>query len=500
MDSMLVLALILSLSIALQLLAAGLALRLIPLSSGRVSWILISTALVLMSARRGVTLGRLIQGGARIPIDPWAEAIALAISACMAAGMYLIAALFTERRKLEEHLRRSEKLEALGQLAGGVAHDFNNQLQVILGQADELARGATDRGQRESAELIVTAAQRSAALTSNLLAFARKSTRPPTPVDVHEVIAEVEALLSRTLDRAIEVRHDLRAGPCVLSGDPAQLQNMLLNLALNARDAMPCGGRLTFSTEVVALDEREALLRHRDLGPGRYIAIGVTDTGTGISPDTRAHLFEPFFTTKSSGAGTGLGLASVYGTVRAHRGAIEVESAAGVGSTFRVYLPASGEPTVSAPAAAARAEPPSRPTGTGRVLVVEDESVIRDMLVSMLRRLGHEATSCADGIQAIDHYRRAWREIDLVILDTIMPRLGGAETLTALVQINPAVRVIVCSGYTDSDPPGTALGASLVGYLHKPFVLAELSAMLSRTIPAGPLAARQEGANASPQR
>lgn len=483
MDSELVLGFVLGLSIALQLLAAGLALRLIPTSRAHLAWILISIALVLMSVRRCVPLFRLI-GGARPSIDPWGETIALVISAALALGMYRIAALFTERRKLEEQLRQAEKLEALGQLAGGVAHDFNNQLLVIMAHADELARTVTGPEQREGAQLILTAAHRSAALTRNLLAFARKGSHASARVDVHGLIAEVEALLARTLDRRIEIRRDLRAASHVVRGDPAQLQNMLINLAINARDSMPLGGRLTFSTEIVELDEREAHHRSGDPGPGRYLAIAVSDTGSGIDPETRAHLFEPFFTTKPSGSGTGLGLASVYGTVRAHRGAIDVDTAPGRGSAFRILLPLAAEADGAAAAAEPRpGAPPPGAAGTARVLVVEDEAVIRALLVSMLRQLGHEATACSDGIQGIEHYRRSWREVDLVVLDTVMPRLGGAETLRALVEINPEVRVVVCSGYVPDDAKEPALGTCVAGFLHKPFVLAELSETVSRALP-----------------
>jgi len=475
------------LSAILQVAAALLAIRLIPRSRRRLAWVLISIGLALMAVRRLMALQQLLPGGTGT-IDPASEALALAISLLIAVGVWQIWMLFAERERLEAQLRQAEKLEAIGRLAGGVAHDFNNQLLVIMSCAEELAQAQTSPELRADAQMIVGAAQRSAALTRNLLAFARKGTRPSTPVDVHRLIAEVEGLLARTIDRRIEIRKALRADAPVITGDAAQLQSMLLNLAINARDAMPEGGALTLSTAEEALGERETRLREWGLGPGRYVVLGVADTGTGFDPEARAHLFEPFFTTKAFGKGTGLGLASVYGTVRSHHGAIEVESAARTGTTFRVYLPLATGSRLPARASTAEARDGRTvgpPGGSARVLVVEDDDLIRELLAGMLRDLGHEPVTCRDGLEATAFYRRAPLDFDLVILDTIMPRLGGEDTLTALVAVNPGVRVVVCSGH-GSETLTESPSRNVLGYLHKPFLRAELSDLLSRALPGPP--------------
>ena len=284
----------------------------------------------------------------------------------------------TREIELEEQLRRQQKLEAIGTLASGVAHDFNNLLTGVLGHAELLARRPSQEEVAEAALVIGEAARRGADLTSRLLGFGLQSRLRSEPVDVHETVAEVVRLLSRTLPRSIEMRIELRAPRSLVLGDPGQLQQVFLNLAVNARDAMPDGGVLRFRSELAP-----------GAGPPQ-IAVQVCDTGTGIAEDLQERIFEPFFTTKQSEKGTGMGLAVVYGIVKSHRGAISLESAPGAGSRFEIRLPLSSAEVALRPAAAAREPVP----GSGRVLVVDDEPAVRRVATRMLRRIGY---SCSSG-------------------------------------------------------------------------------------------------------
>ncbi|MHC4718217.1 MAG: hybrid sensor histidine kinase/response regulator, partial [Planctomycetota bacterium] len=354
-----------------------------------------------------------------------------------------VAANITARReaqsrqaRLEEQLRQSQKMEAIGELAGGVAHDFNNLLTGIMGNAQlldmRLARESEESGY---ATEIVRAATRAADLTRQLLAFSRRGPVQTVPVDVHEVVAEVVKLLSHSIDRRIELAEDLQASPSCVMGDPSHLQNAILNLAVNARDAMPEGGRLQFATRNVVLDEEYCRLRAGQLYPGPHVEISVSDTGVGMDAELQERIFEPFFTTKSAGKGTGLGLATVYGCVRAHGGIIDVYSEVGKGSTFKVLLPLA---EVEAEAAASEGEPIK---GAGHILLVDDEDLVRNFAAKALRGLGYTVTTAADGVDALDLYRRRHGEFDAVILDLIMPRLSGQDTFRLMKEIDPHVRV-----------------------------------------------------------
>jgi signal transduction histidine kinase len=262
--------------------------------------------------------------------------------------------------------KQAEKMQALGQLAGGIAHDFNNHLSAIMGFAEILAEQVEEDSLRSYAEMIALAATRSADLTRQLLAFARKGKYMAEPVDVHSIIAEVVTFLGRSIDKRITIRQNLSADPSSILGDASQIQNALLNLAINSRDAMPGGGELTFSTSSESLDETRCKGLSLDIIPGRYIKISITDTGKGIDQKNLQHLFEPFFTTKDVGEGTGMGLAAVYGTVRNHKGGISVFSRPGQGSTFDIYLPVTDETdnTITAPALASNHATPSVASST----------------------------------------------------------------------------------------------------------------------------------------
>jgi CheY-like chemotaxis protein len=352
---------------------------------------------------------------------------------------------------------------AIGQLAGGVAHDFNNQLTGILGYAELLAKRLAEPEAKRSAERIAQAALRASDLTRQLLAFARKGKYLTVTVHVHELIHEVVGLLAHSIDKRIRIEERQGAAVDTVLGDPSQLQNALLNLALNARDAMPEGGELSFVTRI---EEHEG---DDELPAGRYLAVVVADTGVGMSAEVQGHLFEPFFTTKEPGKGTGLGLAAVYGAVQSHGGAIAVDSAPGRGSAFTIRLPLRrSASSMSLPVLA-----PAK-TAEAHILVVDDEELVRSLLTEMLRGSGYRVTTCADGVEAVDLYRQSWQGIDLVILDMVMPRLGGAETFAALRAVSPSVRVLLSSGYSLGGEAQALLDQGVRGFVQKPFRAADL--------------------------
>ncbi|MHC4952965.1 MAG: response regulator [Planctomycetota bacterium] len=374
-----------------------------------------------------------------------------------------------ELQETQRQLAQAEKLGLLGQLAGGIAHDFNNLLGGILGSADLLQRGAGTTEERERyVEIIVKTGQRAADLVRQLLAFARPAPASHDSLDMHEVIDEVIRILRPTIDPRIEIRSRLKAKLTTIDGDRSAVQSALLNLGVNARDAMPDGGTITFTTADAALDPETCRRFGGAVKPGPFLQIDVADTGTGIPRDVRERIFEPFFTTKEPGKGTGLGLAAVYGTVHGHEGVISVYSEPGEGTLFKIFLPAAAE------GAAAR-RIPEVVKGSGRILIVDDEPVIRNLARDMLRGLGYEVALANGGPEALDFYCAEGDSIDLVILDLVMPEMNGAEVLRALKRIDPKVRVLIASGFhLDMDAPDLKRdGAN--GFLSKPFIVADLS-------------------------
>jgi PAS domain S-box-containing protein len=378
----------------------------------------------------------------------------------------------TARRDVEERLRQSEKLEAIGRLAGGVAHDFNNQLTGILNGAEHLREAlAGDRELHATAERIRAGALRSATLTRQLLAFARKQPSRAATVDVHEVLEEVLALLARSVDKRIVLRSELAASSPLVRGEADRLNAALLNLALNARDAMPEGGTLTFETGLVDLPDGAP-----DLAPGTYARVRVRDSGTGFSEEARAHLFEPFFTTKPPGKGSGLGLAEVYGTVKAHRGGIHVESAPNAGTTVTLYLPATA-PAMPAEASGADDGPRAR-VAPLRVLVADDELNVRRSLGVLLRTCGHEAVECEDGRDAVERHARE-RPFDVAIVDMMMPDMTGRELVARLRAQRPGLPVIVSSGFSAGADVDALRREAAVYFLQKPYTVVELERTLA---------------------
>jgi signal transduction histidine kinase/CheY-like chemotaxis protein len=371
----------------------------------------------------------------------------------------------TQEAELENRLRQAQKLEAVGLLAAGIAHDFNNLLAGIKGFA-ELLTLDEEAGPKviDYAEEILKAANRAADLTGQLLAFARKGRFLSVVVNVNEVIDEVKAILKHSIDRRIEIKTDCRAQRPFISGDPSQIQSTILNLAINARDAMPDGGQLTFETENVHLDETYCQLHSLDLGAGDYLAISVTDTGMGMNEAVMAHIFDPFFTTKEQGQGTGLGLAGVYGCLRNHHGSIEVTSQPGSGSTFRLLFPV----TVEEHKQAVTGERRLKLTGKERLLLVEDEEVVRNLAIKILTNAGYRVTACADGPEAVALYTDKAADYDLVLLDMMMPRMHGKDVFAAMKLVNPHVCALLMSGYTNSDMQ-ELLDLGIKGFIPKPF-------------------------------
>lgn len=379
----------------------------------------------------------------------------------------------TEREQLRERLSQAEKLEAIGQLAGGVAHDFNNQLGAIMGFAEVLETSLEDGELRESARLIGQASRRAAELTRQLLAFARKGKLLSVPVDIHQVIRDVVALLQRSIDRRVEIRLNLVASPSTTLGDPAQIQNALMNLAINSRDAMPDGGVLSFSTELRRLDDEYCRQQPHEIEPGTFIQISVEDTGVGMDAETCRRVFEPFFTTKPVGKGTGLGLASVYGSVKQHRGAIHLYSEVGKGSCFRIFLPMVPMEVEVVPRPV-----PLESEHTGRILLVDDEDLVARWGARVLSGMGYHVDVCHDGREAVEFYTQNHASIDLVVLDIIMPRMGGSDVFRALRAINPDVKVIVSSGFSLEGEAQKLLDEGAKGFLQKPFQASELGDLI----------------------
>ncbi len=369
----------------------------------------------------------------------------------------------TEHRRLEEQLRQSQKLEALGRLAGGIAHDFNNSLAIIMGYGELLRDADDDPERQEYVRRILAAAERSASVNYQLLTFARKGGARRQPIHVNPSVRAVMDILEATLPKTITVEAELDPDDPVVDGDAAQLENMLLNLGINAGQAMSRGGTLRFSSRTRLLGETEQ--EGRRLEPGRYLELCVEDTGPGIPDEVQDHIFEPFFTTKPAGEGTGLGLAAVYGTVQAHGGHITVDSAPGKGTTFTVLLPTTDRPV-------AVADREAVVHGTGQtILVVEDEEDLRGFLVRSLERLGYEIRAVPDGTEAIRVFEADHPGIDIVLLDMNLPGLDGGRVLERFRETDPDVPVIISTGYA-ADNLETA-GNVIV--LQKPYTLASLS-------------------------
>jgi two-component system, cell cycle sensor histidine kinase and response regulator CckA len=374
----------------------------------------------------------------------------------------------TQRRQLEEQLRQAQKIEAVGRLAGGVAHDFNNLLNVITGYGQMLFRRLAEGPEREKTRAILQAADRAAGLTRQLLAFSRKQVLEPKVLDLNAVVSGMDEMLRRLIGEDIELEADLAADLGRTRADPGQLEQVLMNLVVNARDAMPRGGRVTLETANAEMDD--AYVRdHLGARPGRYVTLAVRDTGLGMDAETQKHIFEPFFTTKEKGKGTGLGLATVYGIVKQSEGYIWVESAPGAGTTVRVYLPrVEGEPVAEGPKRpAVPEEAPAR--GTETVLLVEDEEMVRRMTREVLEGAGYQVLEAASGFDALRVSSGHRGRLDLLLTDVVMPGMSGRELAERLAPVRPGMRVLYMSGHTDDAIFHHGVTQAATGFLQKPF-------------------------------
>jgi len=391
------------------------------------------------------------------------------------------------RRRAEEALRQAQKMEAVGQLTGGIAHDFNNLLTPIIGGLELIAMRLTDERMKRMAETALGSARRGAKLTSQLLAFSRIQRIAMAPVAVNEIVANMQDLLRRTLGSEVGIATELdeQAGWCLC--DANQLENAILNLAINARDAMPVGGTLTIATARARLEEEES-----DFDTGDYVCIAVSDTGEGMPPGVLERATEPFFSTKPIGKGTGLGLAQVYGIVRQSGGTLKIESEVGRGTTVRLILPATEQPPLAGidePAGAGLRPRAQSPSGAC-VLVVDDDSDVRSFLAAALESLGHEVLEAPDATHVLE--RIAEEHPDLLLLDYAMPGMHGADLARLVRQSHPDLPIIFVTGYAQSDQLEAALGAD-APVLRKPFTVAQLAAALAEHLPARAEPSRNQG-------
>lgn len=373
----------------------------------------------------------------------------------------------TERLRLEERLRQTQKLEALGALAGGVAHDFNNILSVILSYTSlHLASGQPGDTLHEDLEQIHAAGLRAADLTRQLLAFGRKQILQPRLVDLNQIVRRVERMLGRMLGEDVELVVRLSSQPGVMRVDPAQMEQLIVNLSLNARDAMPRGGTLTIETSDVVLTDEYAAERS-GVAAGPHVVLSVTDTGAGMDESTKARMFEPFFTTKTRGQGTGLGLATVFGTVEQSGGHITVASELGKGTTLKVYFQRlAGKLDEGATDPKAATEEPLG--GTETILVVEDDPRVREVVVMILRRLGYDVLEAASGVEALALSEARGSGIRLLITDVVMPRMSGRQLAELVQAVRPDIAVLYMSGYTDDAIVNHGVLDPSVDFLHKP--------------------------------
>jgi two-component system, cell cycle sensor histidine kinase and response regulator CckA len=381
----------------------------------------------------------------------------------------------TTHRQLESQLLQAQRMEAVGRLAGGIAHDFNNMLTAVMSYSDLLLPEFTADDPRHGDVMEISrAAHRAAALTRQLLVFSRQQVAQPWVLDLNESVADLKKMLVRIIGADVELTTRLDPALGRVKADPGQVQQIVMNLVVNARDAMPFGGKLTIETANVELDG-SFVQRHALTSPGRYVMLAVSDNGSGMSRATREHIFEPFFTTKEPGKGTGLGLSTVYGIVRQAGGHIWVYSELDVGTTFKIYLP-----RVDA-AVTGRADPaPTQPVrrGSETVLLVEDDDAVRGVATRILRRGGYTVIEAANGVEALARCDEPGVEIDAIITDMVMPELGGREFACQLRQRRPDARIIFMSGYTEDVVTRESLIEPGAAFIEKPFTPDELTRKL----------------------
>jgi CheY-like chemotaxis protein len=340
-----------------------------------------------------------------------------------------------------------------------------------MGCADMLRlRLSHDRALYELADIIVKTARHSSQLTRQLLDFARKGSYESIPLNIHKIVGEVISILEHSIDKRIVIQKHFNAQSAIINGDPMQLQNIFLNLAINARDAMPLGGELCIATKNRTLDEKFCRRIPFEIAPGEYVEISVKDTGVGMDAATQKRIFEPFFTTKEKGKGTGMGLAAVYGAVKSLHGAITVKSKPGCGTDFAVFFPIALNEEKSR-----ENEFPQKPAkATLKILIIDDEEVVCDVVSKMIQKSGHTVTAFTSGLEALKLYERSSNEIDIVILDLVMPQISALDVFERLRKINPRVKVLLASGYSAGDEAQAILQLGAAGFIQKPFSVVEL--------------------------
>ena len=372
--------------------------------------------------------------------------------------------------QLQAQLQQAQKMEAVGTLAGGIAHDFNNLLQVVLGYSEfMLQRKKKGEPDYDGLQKIYQAGKRGADLVKSLLTFSRKVETKHVPVDLNQEITQVQHLLSRTIQKTIKIDLHLSGNLELIKADPSQIGQVLMNLGVNARDAMPDGGTLSIETAKVELD-KEYCSSHLEAMPGSYVLLTVSDTGQGMDKKTLSHIFEPFFRTKEVGKGTGLGLATVYGVVKQHGGQITCYSEPGHGTTFKIYLPAIQteqdlEVTTFETAI---------PGGTETILLVDDDDDIRELGATLLIDFGYKVITAGNGKEALEIYLREEDRIALILLDLIMPLMDGRQCLAEILRINPDAKVVIASGYSESGPANGVMSVGAMGFVQKPYDMRQL--------------------------
>jgi PAS domain S-box-containing protein len=384
----------------------------------------------------------------------------------------------TETKNLRAQLLQAQKMEAIGTLAGGVAHDFNNLLQVVIGYSELIMMDPQISDKlRKNVKSINKVATNGADLVKSLLTFSRKTETKPKPINLNREIVQIKKLLDRTIPKMIEIELDLQEELSLINADSSQIEQVVMNLAVNARDAMPEGGRLILETENVILDAAYCAV-HLDAAPGPHVLLSVSDTGQGMDKKTMERIFEPFFTTKALGKGTGLGLAMVYGLVKQHQGSIICYSEPEVGTTFKIYFPSlvpqndSDESKISQ----------SSIGGTETILLVDDEENVRDVGKDLLEGSGYTVITASSGREALELYKDKRSSISLIILDLIMPEMGGKECLEGLLKIDSSVKTLICSGYSANGTAKEAVATGAKGFISKPYNLNEMLAQIRRII------------------
>lgn len=379
-----------------------------------------------------------------------------------------------ERETLSEQLHQSQKMDAIGKLAGGIAHDFNNSLSGIIGATELLLSYQNDEETRKKyLNLILSAATNAGDLAQKLLLFSRKGNKVNAILDMTSIITDLLDLLDHTINKNISISINNRAKNTTITGDSSLLQNALMNIAINASHVMPEGGEIEFSLDNRMITSNECKKSPFDIEPGEYLNVSIRDTGWGMSEETQSHIFEPFYTTKERGKGTGLGLATVYGTVQDHHGSITVTSEVGKGTLFQILLPL----TNASPNGVEEKETIS---GSGTILLIDDEELIRVSASALLEMLGYNVIIAVDGQDGLQKYQE--NTIDLVIVDMIMPIMGGRETITKLREIDAQLPIIVCSGFASDSDIVSLQSQNISGYIHKPFRKDELAKIVSQAL------------------